>query len=279
MPELPEVETLRRSLEPHVLGRWILRADLRRPSVCRGPSRIASPSPPLPTGRVAWLRRHGKQLALGLEGGSGFIVHLGMSGQVLVHADPPPGLSHVHCTWSVGDSPRDAAPAVHILFRDPRRFGRLTPFADAEGLSVAWAGLGPDGLTISALVLRERLAGSRRCVKAALLDQRAIAGVGNIYADEALFAARIRPTRRAGSLSPAECSALARAIRTVLRGAIRAGGSTLRDYLDADARPGSYRTRHRVYGRAGLPCSRCGVGLSSRRLSQRMTVWCRACQH
>jgi formamidopyrimidine-DNA glycosylase len=165
------------------------------------------------------------------------------------------------------------------LFRDPRRFGGLWSFPSQDALQTRWSTLGPDALSITTKQLAEAIANSRRHIKAALLDQAVLAGVGNIYADESLFLASIRPKRLAKALKASEIAALAAAIRQTLANSIATGGSTLRDYRDANGQAGSSQLTHAVYGRAGDLCIRCGSGLKSAQVSQRTTVWCPHCQH
>lgn len=277
MPELPEVETVRRSLKPHLLGRRITRAFLRRPDILRGD---ASPAALLSRDRIERLERHGKQLALIGASGRVLVVHLGMSGQLLLsrHPSPDPEPSHTHAAWSLAT---DHRPPARLRFRDPRRFGGLTTLPDMDALRLEhWSSLGPDALTVRADRLRPNLAATRRPIKAALLDQSVLAGVGNLYADEALFHARICPRQPAASLNREEVSRLCRAIRSVLGRAIRAGGSTLSDgmYLDGEGKRGSFQLQHAAYGRSGLPCGRCKAVLRSEPLAQRTTVWCPVCQ-
>jgi formamidopyrimidine-DNA glycosylase len=169
--------------------------------------------------------------------------------------------------------------ARRLLFRDPRRFGGLWLFPDHHAADAWLDQLGPDALTITARQLRAAVASARRPVKAALLDQTLLAGVGNIYADEALYRAGVRPDRLGALLEPAEVASLAAAIRAVLRGAISRRGSTLRDYRDPDGQPGQSQNAHLVYGRAGSPCLRCKRPLTSTRVAQRATVLCASCQH
>lgn len=226
---------------------------------------------------VAEIRRHGKQLAIVAVDGRVLVVQLGMTGQFFF---VPRGSAmrprdHVHARWMVAG--RDGDDGV-MLFRDPRRFGGLTTLASVGALQRHWATLGPDALTITADALAVGLAGSRRAVKAALLDQRVLAGVGNIYADEALFGARIHPLRPAGGMRADEVRALAEAVRRVLRRAIKAGGSTLNDYRDANGAEGKFSSRHAVYGRAGTPCVACGSLLRRQVVAQRTTVYCPVCQ-
>jgi len=291
MPELPEVETVRRTLEARVLGRRVTRATLRRRDVLvlpgdpaagfsragrasGAPARRARGHDLLSGDVVAAVVRHGKQLAI--VGGTGRVVcvHLGMSGGLIWRA---PGArlengAHVHAIWRLDDGSR-------MVFRDPRRFGGLWAFPSMDELRRArWDALGPDAIGVGARALRDALARTDRPVKAALLDQCVLAGVGNIYADEALFAARVDPRRPGASLTPGECAALARHVRRVLARAVAARGSTLRDYRDADGLSGGYQLAHSVYGRGGEACPSCGGTLASAAVAQRTTVWCPACQ-
>lgn len=272
MPELPEVETVRRSLADRLVGRAVAEVVVRRADFVTGEPRS------LVGARVERLDRRGKELAVLTAGGPVALVHLGMSGRVLwqpgVPAGPPGWVpeKHDHAAWWLDDGSR-------VVFNDPRRFGGLWVFGSFAELDAdRWARLGPDALTIGAGELWRRLRGTSRAVKAALLDQRVLAGVGNIYADEALWLSGISPRRPARRLGPEGAARLALALREVLAGAVDAGGSTLRDFADAMGRAGSYRGSHAVYGRSGLPCQRCGAPLASTLLAQRTTVWCRACQ-
>lgn len=294
MPELPEVERVARTLAPIIVGLRVVTADLRRPDIVEG----EATAPALLKGaKIARVARHGKQLAILSEDGRALVVQLGMTGQLTarrpgVSGDPQPwpdGDRHVHAIWDLeGGSDEGAVDAagtrrraggrVRMVFRDPRRFGGLTPIGSVEALAARWAELGPDALEVTGAGLWDALRGTRRAVKAALLDQRVVAGVGNIYADEALHAAKIRPSRSARRLGAERAGALAASVRAVLAAAVEAGGSTLRDFVDADGEPGSYRDRHQVYGRGGEACRRCGAPLRSGVIAQRTTVWCPACQ-
>ncbi len=291
MPELPEVETVRRTLEPRLLGRAVVTTRLHRRDMLvvpgdppggfsraranngRRPRRVRS-ADLLGGGTIAELVRHGKQLALVGSSGRVVCVHLGMSGWLVwrargVRLDQA---DHVHAAWRLDDGSR-------LVFRDPRRFGGIWAMQSMDDLRrERWDALGPDALGVRAEQLRRGLGDSHRAIKAALLDQGVVAGVGNIYADEALFESRIDPRRPAGSLSADEAAALARAIRRVLARAVKARGSTLRDYRDGDGAPGAFQRAHSVYGRAGEPCRSCGAPLASGLLGQRTSVWCPACQ-
>lgn len=269
MPELPEVETVRRSLTPHLIGRVIATATLRREDFITGGT---TPAALLQGATIDRLERRGKQLAVIARDGRAVIVQLGMSGQVLI-AKPDAQLpTHVHALWTT------KRPRTSILFRDQRRFGGLTTLATLADLERVWSTLGPDGLTLTSDQLWDSVHTSNRPIKAALLDQTVVAGVGNIYADESLFVAGIHPRANCARLTRSRVKRLAHSIVAVLTQAVEARGSTLRDYRDADGQEGSYAAMHRVYGRAGLPCTVCAKPLSRSTVAQRTTVHCAACQ-
>lgn len=269
MPELPEVELVRRSLEARLVGRAVRRATLiRADMVSDGPT---SKRAMLEGAVVAAVQRHGKQLAIVASDGRVLSAHLGMTGAFLVlpAGSPADALTHVHATWRLDDG-------GVVVYRDPRRFGWLRPLADLERLGELWASLGPDALTLTATQLSGGLRGTRRTIKAALLDQRVVAGVGNIYADELLHAAGVSPAKI--GCGPSEVKRIAAETRKTLLRAIRAGGSTIRDFVSADGGIGSYQRQHAVYGRGGAPCRRCGSVLLQTTIAQRATVWCPSCQ-
>lgn len=285
VPELPEVESIRRTLERSIVDQVIAVASVGRTDIIGSPGRLRAGrgvnssrdadsrtrSALLDGARVSSISRRGKQLAIAAKDGRTLVVHLGMSGRLVVGprgatGDPP----HTHAVWSVGTS--------HTMrFTDPRRFGALVPCANAHELDAHWHDLGPDALDIADEALAHALATRRTSVKAALLDQSLIAGLGNIYVDEILHRAGIHPLMRS-SRAAAHVPAIARCMRAVLRDAIDAGGSTLRDYVDATGNPGAYVTLHRVYGRAGQPCDKCGKAISSAVVAGRTTTYCSACQ-
>ena len=284
MPELPEVEHLRRSLEPSLVGSRIVAVHVRRSDIVRnrpGRTRVV-PADLLDGATVRALDRRGKQLAIFGDGGSGLVVQLGMSGQLrwATGGSPPGANDHVHVRWQVVNVDGSTR---WLEFRDPRRFGGLSPFESRPDLDERlWARLGPDAATgaIGPLAARRLGAahGSRRSLKSMLLDQSVVAGIGNIYADEALFSAGIHPGLVAGRLTADLADRLAREILRTLHEAIDAGGSTLRDYVDATGRAGSFQESHRVYGRGGQPCPRCRSTIRSAPLSGRTTSWCPTCQ-
>ena len=248
MPELPEVETVMRGLDQRLTGRVITLATLRRPDL-----RFAIP-PELPSrlagARVLGFRRRGKYFFMRLDSGLSLLVHLGMSGRLAIDA---PLASHEHMTLETDDGSR-------IGFIDPRRFGALDLVRTAdEDRHRLIAKLGPEplGNAFSGPVLLASLAGKTVTIKAALLDQRIIAGIGNIYASEALFRAAISPRRLAGGLGRARVERLVPAIRDTLEEAIAAGGSSLRDYVQPNGELGYFQHAWKVYARAGEACERC----------------------
>jgi formamidopyrimidine-DNA glycosylase len=248
MPELPEVETVMRGLDGHLTGRVITRATLHRPDL-----RFAIP-PELPmilTGAtVLGFRRRGKYFFMRLNSGWSLLVHLGMSGRMVIDA---PFALHEHLTLETNEGGR-------VGFVDPRRFGALDLIAtEAEDSHKLIAGMGPEplGNQFSAPVLLGSLAGKATPIKSALLDQRIVAGIGNIYASEALFRAGISPRRLAGALGRARVERLVPAIRDTLTEAIAAGGSSLRDYVQPSGELGYFQHAWKVYDRAGSPCEHC----------------------
>jgi formamidopyrimidine-DNA glycosylase len=270
MPELPEVETIRGHLEAAVLGRRIvaartLRGDLRRPFPPDLAARI--------TGRrIERLERRAKYLIVGLDGGLDLLVHLGMSGRILIGTAGASTEPHVHFVIDLDDGRR-------IGLQDPRRFGLVDLVATAErDAHPLLRDMGPeplsrgfDGKTLAAL-----LKGSGTSIKAALLDQTRIAGLGNIYVCEALFRAGISPKRAAGTVSGERATKLATAIKAVLKDAIAAGGSTLRDHRLPSGELGYFQHNFRVYDREGQPCPGCDCKTGIKRIVQggRSTFYC-----
>ena len=279
LPELPEIETIRRTIGPLLVGRTLHVAaigphDMRARGEGRGTggsrSSWITPRELLDGARVDRLERRGKRLAILAGDGRALVIQLGMSGQLMTGEEAE--ATHRHIAWSVGQRTTD------IVFRDPRRFGGVTPYRSHAALLEAWAlELGPDGLTVTAEQLTQRLSG-KRAVKAALLDQAVVAGVGNIYADESLHLAGIDPRTRCSRLRPQRVAELAESIRTILMRAVTHGGSTLRDYRAGNGARGNAQQLHAVYGRDGAPCMACGAALRGARLAGRATVWCAGCQ-
>ncbi|MEX0776517.1 MAG: bifunctional DNA-formamidopyrimidine glycosylase/DNA-(apurinic or apyrimidinic site) lyase [Phycisphaeraceae bacterium] len=276
MPELPEVETVRRSLERLALGRTIAAVQLRRPDIVTGE---ATDRALLHGATLTGFDRHGKELLILSRCGRGprpcLGVHLGMTGSLRVingQGGDPIATNHVHVTWTLDNG-------AQMRFRDPRRFGGLWTFPDEAAMRQArLAHLGPDALQITPTQLHTALTRTKRAIKAALLDQAVVAGVGNIYADELLFACGIHPATPAYRLPRDLVATMVRRMKVILRRAVAAKGSTLRDYVDADGQKGAYQTRHTVYGRGGKGCQRCGQVLGVLTLAGRTTVFCATCQ-
>ena len=270
MPELPEVETTRRGVEPHLLDRSIVGVVVRDGRL-RWP--VPGDLPGLLTGRrIAAVRRRAKYLLFDCGGGH-LIVHLGMTGSLrLLEAGVPPA-PHDHVDIVLDDGRA-------LRFRDPRRFGAILWTARPPGEHVLLQGLGPEPLdgAFDGGYLHGLSRGRTAPVKAFIMDGRVVVGVGNIYANEALFAAGIRPQRAAGQISALRYQRLAVAIKAVLERAIAHGGTTLRDFVDSTGKPGYFRHQLQVYGRGGEACPGCGRALREVRLGQRSTVYCAQCQ-
>jgi len=282
MPELPEVETVRRGLAPVMEGAVIARAGINRPD-------LRWPFPPdmsarLTGARVLVLRRRSKYLLADLSTGETLLVHLGMSGRMLVSGDSLGRFVHNHPAPEKHDHViLDMDSGARITFNDPRRFGAMDLMPTAEaGAHPLLARLGPEPLAngFHEGHLAAALAGRRMPVKAALLDQRIVAGLGNIYVCEALYRARISPRRLAGNLGPRRIGRLVPAIRNILRDAIEAGGSSLRDYRQADGELGYFQHAFDVYGREGAPCRTPGCDGQIARIVQsaRSSFFCPRCQ-
>jgi formamidopyrimidine-DNA glycosylase len=286
MPELPEVETVRRGLAPAMTGADITRVELRRADLrFPFPERFAAR---LEGARVLDLARRGKYLVAALSTGESLIMHLGMTGRFTVEGPAssrpgdfyfaaPPDAAHDHVIFELNGA---GAPR-RIIFNDPRRFGFMD-LAPTERLAASphFKDMGPEplGPDFTPAALAAGLAGRAAPLKAALLDQRLVAGLGNIYVCEALHRARLSPRRRAGSVGPAQAARLHEAVCAVLEEAISAGGSTLRDFAAADGAAGAFQGDFRVYDRAGAPCPDCGRPVQRIVQSGRSTFFCSACQ-
>jgi formamidopyrimidine-DNA glycosylase len=275
VPELPEVETVRLRLEPLLLGRRFEHVEIFD-------SRLTRPSDPtvvaaeLEAERVAALDRRGKYLIVRFDSGRALLIHLRMTGNLLHLSggrfpEPDP---HLRAVVSLDDG-------SDVAYRDVRRFGTwvLAEPGEAEAYLSARLGREPLARGFTATRLAEALQGRRAPAKAAILDQRRLAGVGNIYADEALWRARVDPRRPAGELSDDELRALHRGIRAALRAGIARQGATLRDYRMPDGDSGSMQREFKAYGREGEPCERCGHPIEKIRVAGRGTWYCPVCQH
>jgi formamidopyrimidine-DNA glycosylase len=270
MPELPEVETVRRGLALRISGRRIVRAELRRPDLRR-------PFPPmlaerLDGARIGGLARRGKYILIELDDTGLLLLHLGMSGRITAGGPGEADAKHDHVVLTLDDG-------TVVRLNDARRFGTLDYLRRGEEAShPLLAGMGPEPLEagFDGAYLGRALAGKMTPIKAALLDQRVVAGLGNIYVCEALYRAGLSPRRLAATVTGGRAARLATAIRDVLAEAIEAGGSSLRDYVQANGELGYFQHRWAVYGREGEPCPGCTCAEGVRRISQsgRSTFFC-----
>lgn len=287
MPELPEVETVANGVDARVRGQRILRVwTSGKPQTFKSPETEIAAT--LTGATIERVHRVGKTVVLDLVRGSAakkpaarkaksasqgvnadtaqFLVHLGMTGRLLVSAPEVPWPPHTHAVLTLSGG-------RELRFVDPRRFGRLS-VVTGEG----YAGPGVEPTTVSADDFAQLLRGRKLAIKAALLNQSILHGVGNIYADESLFRAGIRPARRAGRLTRKELDRLHGALQQVLANAIKLGGSSVSDYVDADGVRGFFQLEHKVYGRSGLECLDCGTPLRKSIIGGRTTVFCPVCQ-
>jgi formamidopyrimidine-DNA glycosylase len=290
MPELPEVEVTRRRIAPLLVGRRIAKVHTTRPSYffLTPPRRLARD---LVGARIDSLERLGKYLVAGLDDGRRLLLHQGMTGQLFAeHASSVRLLSaatraslapeaqlvfepdaHTHLALEFEDGP------PRVFFRDVRKFGKVRLLAPGQS-DARLEKLGPDALDADGPALFAGMRGRKVAVKNVLLGQEVVAGIGNIYADEALFLARIRPKRAAGRVTLAECEALAAATKQVLLRSIETGGSSISDYVAPDGSDGAYQDERRVYARAGEPCLDCGTKIRRVVIAARSTHFCPQCQ-
>jgi formamidopyrimidine-DNA glycosylase len=273
VPELPEVETVVRDLRPLLVGRRILAVQrtsdvsLRRPWDSSWPALLAGR-------RIDSINRRGKWIVMHLDDASFLVFHLGMTGQLTAVEASAELPDHLHLLFTLEES------SQQLRFRDTRRFGSATRFANLNDLEALFTenGLGPEPFDLDPRAWRATLAGTTRAIKSVLLDQTVVAGVGNIYADEALFVARLHPSRRACDLTRTEGERLRKAIDEVLTAAIDKRGSTIRDYVGGSGLAGGYQDEFRAYNRKGEPCSRCATLIAGLRLGGRSAHYCPKCQ-
>ena len=273
MPELPEVETIRLKLAPHLVGRRFDRVEIGDPRLVR-PFEPGAVAAELEGERVAALERRGKYLIVRFESGRALLIHLRMTGS-LRHA----------ASGTLADDPHRRAvvnldDGSDVSYRDVRRFGtwQLLEAGELEPYLEERLGVEPLERTFTARRLATQLEGRRAPVKAALLDQRTVAGLGNIYVDEALWRAQIHPLRPARTLDQEELARLTRAIEDALKAGVKRQGASLRDYSTPDGGRGRMQDRFRVYGREGRPCGRCGTPIDKIRTAGRGTWYCPSCQ-
>jgi formamidopyrimidine-DNA glycosylase len=271
VPELPEVETVVREVRPHLVGckftsLHVSRKNLRRPWLPRWKHQLLGQ-------QVQAVDRRGKWILIDLAG-PWLVIHLGMTGQLTVTPSQEPRADHTHLVFELDQ------PGRQLRFRDIRRFGSASLFLTQQDMENFFqeSGLGPEPFSLDPDYWRESLARTNRCLKAILLDQRVVAGVGNIYADESLFEARLHPTRPGNTLSNQEASRLRQSIAKVLHRAIDKRGSSIRNYVGGSGLKGEFQNEFRAYGRTGQPCSRCGTPITRMVLAGRSTHFCPQCQ-
>lgn len=270
MPELPEVETARRAILPVLTGRRFTHVEILRPNMVKDSATmlreaIASP--------VMGVDRLGKYLFVRLEHGWTLLLHLKMSGRLGLRQSADPHLTYERIRFTLDDGSL-------LIFNDPRTLGRAAMHPTESVMKLpSLKTMGPDALDVSEDLFLKRLMRRKGPIKRILLDQSFIAGVGNIYADEACFLAGINPTRDVASLSTGERRTLHRAVLATLHKGIDNMGTTFSDFADLFGKPGKNQHSLNVYGRRGKPCVMCGNPLSSTQINQRMTVWCETCQH
>lgn len=272
MPELPEVETIRRQMERELVGKRILSCRVLLPRLVAFPS-PASYRKGVQGKRVSAVRRRGKYLLLDLGKGGELVFHLGMTGSLILSRPGEERPRHTHLVFRLSDG-------RELLYVDPRTFGAtaLLPRGDRRPLP-GLANMGPEPLDDDFTPARLSEALEGRCrLKAALLDQRRLAGLGNIYADEALHRASLHPLRRVDQLRLEDVERLCLAIRDVLEEALAEGGSSVSDYVDLRGNRGGFQESHRVYRRAGQPCPRCGASIERDKVAGRSTYFCPRCQ-
>jgi len=291
MPELPEVETVARGLQGSIVGRRILSVTLRKTDFIDDPVAIERE---LPGRQIARVERFGKFMLLRLASkkdaldavaedrpaasgvtrpgaiAEALLVHLGMTGNLAPHFAEQPLAKHTHVTFVLDDG-------RELRYTDPRRFGRMAYLA-GETLAAELLRFGAEPLLVSAEEFARRVRSSRARIKALLLDQRVLRGVGNIYADESLWSARIHPARSGVSLRPVEVETLLRGLQKILRKAIQMRGSSISDFVDADGVEGDYQQHHKAYGREGEKCFRCGARIKRILVAGRSSHFCPVCQ-
>lgn len=273
MPELPEVETVKRSLSEHIIGRSITGVTVHQDTVIKTPdscdfvSRITGQS-------FSYINRRGKYLLFGLSRGSILVAHLRMTGRLVYAPEDEPVLKHTHVIFHLDNS-------FQLRFTDQRRFGCLW-LVSGKGIECisGLCSLGPEplGPEFTRHALAELLKGRKTKMKALLLDQRLIAGIGNIYADEILFHSGIHPERAASSLTGIEIDRLWEAARQVLDEAVQHRGTSFSDYVDGRGEKGTHQNHLKVYQREGSPCARCGSEIQRIKVGSRSSYYCSGCQ-
>jgi len=269
VPELPEIETVVRGLAPELAGKRVVGVSVREARLRGG---VAADFAERLTGRqIAGVGRRGKYLLAALDDGRTWLVHLGMTGRLTLSSSGSATERHDHIVIELDDG-------RVLTYNDARRFGRMAVLEPGALAAETGTGIEPLGPEFTGAALFALTRGRRTSVKALLMDQRRIAGLGNIYVNEILFHAGIRPGRRAARLAREDCARIVTATRAVLADAIRRGGSSISDYRDGLGRPGWFQLRHRVYDRVGEPCRRCRTPIRGRVIVGRSSFYCPRCQ-
>jgi formamidopyrimidine-DNA glycosylase len=274
MPELPEVETVRRGLAQRAAGRKVAEVKVLNPSIVKGSAEMLCQA--LPGRTIGQLHRKGKALGIEFRSAHGqpscyLLVRLGMTGQLVVTSQDSPLLPHTHLRLAFEDGREE------LRFRDPRRFG-LVRCCRLDEIEAIYNAMGPDALEISKGYFMDAIKGRRGAIKGWLLNQAMLAGMGNIYADEALFLAGIHPQTPAGRINPAAARRLHRAVIKVLRRSVRLQGTSFRDYINIEGKPGNFSPRLQVYQRTGEPCRKCGAAVRRVIVCGRSSHFCPRCQ-
>jgi formamidopyrimidine-DNA glycosylase len=273
MPELPEVQTVVNTLAPALTGKRIVRIVHLRPDIVT-PIGLDLPKH-LQGRRIKSIHRRAKRIVFTLDDNNAFYIHLGMSGRLTLDVPDSPIPPHTHFILEIAPLQRGMGVSpMHLRFKDARRFGGIFWL----GCESCEENIGPEPLTLRPTEFAKRLARTKRAIKNALLDQRLIAGLGNIYVDESLHAAKIHPLTRADKLKPDQITRLTKSIKQVLTKALKHRGSSLRDYVDAQGARGGFQRLHKVYDREGQPCSACKTAIKRIVLGGRSTCFCPTCQ-
>jgi formamidopyrimidine-DNA glycosylase len=269
VPELPEVETVRRSLERLIVGQTVVAVEVRDPRLRRP---LAPDFAAILTGRaVQQVKRRGKYLHFCLDDGRVWLVHLGMTGQLVVNDPGRPLLPHDHILLALSNG-------RHLRYNDTRRFGLMAIGSEEEIVALTGLGVEPLSSRFTAHYLSDKARATRRTIKDLLMDQRVVAGIGNIYASEILFRAGVQPHHLSSALSRDAAERIVKAAKAVLREAIRHRGSSISDYLDGEGQPGSFQGRFRVYDREGEPCQVCAALIRRETRGGRSAFFCPTCQ-
>lgn len=271
MPELPEVETVVRGLRKTIIGNKIKNVKIIFPGIVKQDLKIFKKD--VEKGEIIAVRRRGKFILIDLSNGKTILAHLGMTGNFLLVKPSTPLNKHDHLIVKFHQNPKE------LRYNDQRKFGRIKSFSTIKTENVAdLRRLGPEALDISSSEFINLFGKRKGRIKSALLNQQIITGLGNIYADESLFKAKIHPAQRIDQLNPQRLRKLHQAIQKILKKAIKAGGSSIENYLNVDGEIGNFQLQHKVYGREGLSCKKCGSKIKRIKISQRSSYFCPKCQ-